>query len=510
MYAEVLINLGLASVDRVYVYEVPLELASKIKVGMRVLVPLGKSHREGYVLRFTDKPGVARLKCIIKLLDDEPVLTEDILKLAEWMAEYYLCSVGAVLNSVIPHSLRKKRKACLVPLVDQAQGVAVVQAFGNDKVLDLMVRLWEEGEVDVKEAYRMLEGEVLLKTLEDKGLVARTGRYGLYRTVSTQQVYELGPKFASTELPHLERRAPRQFEIVRWLYERGQVGAQELEKRFPRSSLASLLGKGIITKKRVTDSPSEQPLLPTSHQQNAIQVISSLVNSGQFARCLLFGVTGSGKTEVYLQVVERVLALRKQVMVLVPEIALAQQMIRVFSARVGSRMAVLHSGLSDAERYEEYRRILTGEVDLVLGARSAVFAPLNNLGLIIIDEEQEYTFKQENFPRYHAREVAQRRAQLQNAVLLLGSATPSVETFYRAQIGDYKLLELPERIGSNMLPRMQVVDMRAEFKNGNRSIFSDLLRQKIGERLDKGEQVILFLNRRGFLPSSCVVNAGWF
>ncbi len=495
MYVEVAVDLGKR--DSVFFYEVPPEMALRLRVGMRVLVPLGRALREGYVIGLSEKAERSNLKTVIRLLDDEPVVSREVLELAQWVASNYLCPISTVLRSIVPRALKKRPKNRIIPLVEQSRGIEIAQSLG-DKALDLMFRLWEKGEIDLKEACRISGGEQVVEALEEKGLIFRTGCRNVAASASARQVYRLGPKYALADLASLERRAPRQFEIVKWLQKHKEANTWEIERRFPRSSLDSLLRKGIISKQPVDNEPTEQPVLPTPSQKKAIDYVSSLVRSGQFARCLLFGVTGSGKTEVYLQVMERVLALGRRVIVLVPEIALAQQMVRIFSARVGDRLAVLHSGLSEGERHSEYQRILRGEVDIILGARSAIFAPVDKLGLIILDEEQEYAYKQENVPRYHAREVAETRARLHNAVLLVGSASPSVETFFRAETGEYTLLELPERIGTCALPSVEVVDMRTEFKNGNRTVFSGLLRQRIQECLDRREQVILFLNRRGF------------
>lgn len=498
MYADVLVDIASVGVNRRYAYEVPQALQKSIDVGRRVLVPFGHRYCEGYVVELKQHTEFVSPRAILKVLDEETVLTSELLRLAEWMADYYLCPISLVLKTIIPRPLKRKHRRFLVPLTGEEEGQEMVSTFAYGRARVLMEKLWDEGEMSLGQARRIAGSNDVIVALEEAGLIAVCGSYRPASYTLPDQVYFLAKKLSSQELDNLSRRAPRQAQAIQMLARNGQVPALTLEKLVPKASLNSLIEKGIIVKKVVGHWEEEKPHVPTEYQQKAIKEIEALLESGRGEKCLLFGVTGSGKTEVYLQLADKAAALGKQVIVLVPEIALTEQMIGIFAARKGDRMAVIHSRLSDSERYEEFKRIRKGEVDLVLGARSAVFAPFTNLGLVIIDEEQEYTYKQESNPRYHAREVAQKRAELQGAVLLLGSASPCVETFYEVKHGGALLLELPERIGAASLPTTRVVDMRREFKAGNRSIFSGVLKKKLEACLNRDEQAILFLNRRGY------------
>lgn len=501
MYAEILVDIPDSGVNRRYTYAVPENLQTTLEVGRRVLIPFGHRVCEGYVVATSDHSPVAHPRAVLRVLDRETVLTAELLHLAEWMAGHYLCPVSTVLKTMLPKPLKRRRQRVVVPLLGEEEGQELLKSLGpHPGLAGFMERLWDEGEMGLSQARRLLGGDEAIYELEEVGLLAVSGTYQPLSYTLASQVYVVSDEPAARELWEvLSRRAPRQAEALGILLEEGAVPAAQLEKRVPKGSLNILLKKGLVTKKVIYTGPEKVEVLPTAYQMKAIEGIDNMLRSGQAGKCLLFGVTGSGKTEVYLQVIDRVTRRGKQVIVLVPEIALTQQMIEVFAARVGDRLAVLHSRLSDYERYEEWKRISTGKVDVVLGPRSAVFAPFANLGLIIIDEEQEHTYKQEVTPRYHAREVAEKRAELQGAVVVLGTATPSIETFYRAtRKKEYQLIELPLRVSRHSMPPIHVVDLREEFKAGNRSIFSGVLKDKLEGCLARGEQAILFLNRRGY------------
>ena len=315
------------------------------------------------------------------------------------------------------------------------------------------------------------------------------------------------------QIPQLEsNRAPKQAEMLRILLDCSDetLTTTELTKRADTSlsGLQSLEGKGLIHLESVQivrnplsldPVPSTQPLTLNPDQATALQAIQGAIDSGRRELFLLHGVTGSGKTEVYMQAMASVLDRGQRVIVLVPEISLTPQTVARFVGRFGSRVAVLHSNLSDGERYDQWQQIKAGAADIVVGPRSAIFAPFPNLGLIVIDEEHETSYKQDTaHPFYHARDVAVKRSELVGCPLILGSATPSLESFYCAQQGEYTLLKLPSRVSNIEMPPVEVVDMRLELQRGNRTIFSTALRTSIEERLAKKEQIILFLNRRGF------------
>lgn len=305
-------------------------------------------------------------------------------------------------------------------------------------------------------------------------------------------------------------KSQKQYELYAYLLDEQHhtVLLKDLEAMgYSKSSVDTLVRKGFIEKydavverdpfeTRVFEQDTKQQL--TVDQKRAFEAISEKVNAHEQRTYLLHGVTGSGKTEVYLQTIEEVLNLDRQAMMLVPEIALTPQMVLRFKRRFGDEVAVLHSGLSKGERYDEWQKIRDGKARVSVGARSSVFAPFKNLGMIIIDEEHESSYKQEDYPRYHARDIAQWRSQYHNCPLILGSATPSLESFARAEKGVYELLSLPNRVNQQAMPEVEIVDMREELTSGNRSMFSNQLRDAIQQRLDHREQIVLFLNRRGY------------
>lgn len=310
------------------------------------------------------------------------------------------------------------------------------------------------------------------------------------------------------EIPsQLSKKAPKQYEILQYLKNRSPIRLSELVKvlNIDYGVIKSLQNKGYIEiyeeevlRFSVKDIEKTKPLLLTEEQQRAVEEVKRSILTGTFDKYLLFGVTGSGKTEVYLQLIDEAIKIGKSAIVLVPEISLTPQTIERFVSRFGNRVAVIHSGLSPGERFDEWRKVKNGLVDVVVGVRNAVFAPFNNLGLIIIDEEHETTYKQSDLrPKYNAKEVAEKRCEIEKAVLVMASATPSLETYYKANKGEYKLIRLTKRINVSM-PQIEVVNMSEELASGNTSIFSRKLFSYIKENLKRREQTILFLNRRGY------------
>lgn len=436
-YAEVIVNKAVDRVDRVFHYSVPDSLKNKVQVGSVVSVPFGRQELEGVVVGFVAKPDVPAVREVTSLLYDHPLFQEELVDLAAWIADYYLCPKVLAMQAMLPRGLKMAGESVRAKYVD------------------------------------------CLYLKKDLNGIERNLRF-----------------------------APRQKEILSYLSTHNGMPVGEILKATgaSRTSVRSLEKKGLveIASREVYRDPYSgeifsvpRPQNLTGEQKKALTEIKEEA-LGKRRPVLLFGVTGSGKTEVYLQVVQQMISKNKQSIVLVPEIALTPQMAAVFKTRWGEQVAVLHSGLSAGERRDAWMRISSGQVRVVVGARSAVFAPCRELGLIVIDEEHEQSYKQENVPRFHAREVAIKRAQLQNALLIMGSATPSVESFYKASTGEFRLITLESRVLNQPLPQVSIVDMRKELKEGNRSIFSSLLREKMAERLLNGEQTLLFLNRRGF------------
>jgi primosomal protein N' (replication factor Y) (superfamily II helicase) len=452
LVARVLIEDAALELD----YSIPESLASRVQLGTRVHVPLQRQRATGTVVQLLpDSAYHGRLKPIQDTVGARPVFPENLLKLAQWVSGYYLCPLRLVLRAMLPESVRRKP-----------------ESFLSDSHLTL----------------------------------ARMP--------------------AEAELEKLRKTAPIQARIIEMLHaHHGPAALSELRKELPRATqvVHILVKKGIIDRAevRVERDPFHEeefiasaPHALTEEQETALaRVLVAIGNPGASKPMLLHGVTGSGKTEIYLQAIARVLEQGKTALVLVPEISLTPQTIERFKARFSERrqrIAVLHSHLSDGERHDEWYKIHEGRAEIVIGARSAIFAPLENLGIIIVDEEHEPSYKQEEAPRYQARDLAVVRAKLEGGACLLGSATPSLESFENALTGKYELLKLTRRTDGKSMPLIRIVDMRLErrrTKDGF-SILSDRLRVAIEQRLERQEQIILFLNRRGFNTALTCLQCG--
>jgi primosomal protein N' (replication factor Y) len=501
MIAKVIVDIPSKSVDFTFDYIIPLRLQSMIQVGMRVIVPFGPRTIQGYVMKVTDKPDgnidTAKLKEIKEIQDIKPELTEELIQLTEWYNNYFVTKRISMLEVMLPSAIKAKyTKVFLIEDVD-----AVPEA--------LKVKFDKEGQYLYKEAqYNDDLGQIvpLLKQgiVSEMTLLSQNVSKKKQRAVSIIEGFDYDSVLGSLE------KSKKQYELYAYLLDERHhtVLLKDLEGMgFSKSSIDTLMRKGFVEKydaiverdpfeTRVFEQDQKQQL--TDDQQAAYDSILENIRARQQRTYLLHGVTGSGKTEVYLQTIEEVLKLGRQAMMLVPEIALTPQMVLRFKRRFGDEVAVLHSGLSKGERYDEWQKIRDGKASVSVGARSSVFAPFKNLGMIIIDEEHESSYKQEDYPRYHARDIAQWRSQYHKCPLILGSATPSLETYARAEKGVYELLSLPNRVNQQALPEIEIVDMRTELSSGNRSMFSEQLRKSIQQRLDRNEQIVLFLNRRGY------------
>ncbi|MDW8564771.1 primosomal protein N' [Staphylococcus shinii] len=501
MIAKVIVDIPSKSVDFTFDYIIPLRLQSMIQVGMRVIVPFGPRTIQGYVMKVTDKPDgnidTAKLKEIKEIQDIKPELTEELIQLTEWYNNYFVTKRISMLEVMLPSAIKAKyTKVFLIEDVD-----AVPEA--------LKVKFDKEGQYLYKEAqYNDDLGQIvpLLKQgiVSEMTLLSQNVNKKKQRAVSIIEGFDYDSVLGSLE------KSKKQYELYAYLLDERHhtVLLKDLEEMgFSKSSIDTLMRKGFVEKydaiverdpfeTRVFEQDQKQQL--TDDQQAAYNSILENIRARQQRTYLLHGVTGSGKTEVYLQTIEEVLKLGRQAMMLVPEIALTPQMVLRFKRRFGDEVAVLHSGLSKGERYDEWQKIRDGKASVSVGARSSVFAPFKNLGMIIIDEEHESSYKQEDYPRYHARDIAQWRSQYHKCPLILGSATPSLETYARAEKGVYELLSLPNRVNQQALPEIEIVDMRTELSSGNRSMFSEQLRKSIQQRLDRNEQIVLFLNRRGY------------
>ncbi|MEQ8199860.1 MAG: primosomal protein N' [Syntrophomonadaceae bacterium] len=502
---ELVINLSTSKLNATFTYLVPPQYEDEAVFGKRVLVDFGGRREEGFIVAEDHIPDGGELKPILKVLDTDTIFEPGLLALARWMADHYLCPLAAVLNLMVPKILRQKKGRIYLAGIDELE----YEQLGRQGVkLDagLMALLWETGGLSQNQVLKYINEEDL-RYWTEQGYLITTGTYHLGRRVNRPRSYILGAFDPDTDLPALHRRAPRQAAIMEMLLLDGRLDDDAGCSGLPPSSLKALLNKGYIQLQPEQGTSSAEVTL-TDEQGWAAARIGEALRSSARTEFLLFGVTGSGKTEVYVQAARDAIEQGRGVLVLVPEIALTRQLVEVFASRIPD-LAVLHSAMSAGERYEEWRRIKTGEARLVLGARSAVFAPMPDLGLIIMDEEQESTYKQEEAPRYHTREVARYRASQESAVLILGSATPSLETFHAAYTGTLQLLPLSCRIGGGQMPRIFIEDLKKAFRNdGQGGYLSPFLCDRIRENLDRREQTILFINRRGYSPMTVCWECG--
>jgi primosomal protein N' (replication factor Y) len=490
-----------------------------IEVGQAVWVPFGEKLLQGIVLELSDYPKVEETREITGIIEPQPLLLPAYISLAYWISQHYLSPLFDAVALMLPPGFERK---ALTFIINTFPDSFDLSSLNQDQKHTLEL-VQKQNKVSLKELEKTLgqqKAQRIVSQLVRRGLIAR--RYEL-EPVKTKPKVEsylslaVSIEKAQQELPRLyDKRATKQASLLDLLVQQGKpVSLKELREKTKcdRTTVDSLVQKNLVILRNIVvrrDPLSAQtvnlsyPLTLTSAQNLAFQSVSQSLRqkSGEQPEVfLLHGVTGSGKTEVYLQALAEAVKLGKRGIVLVPEIALTPQTIERFVSRFPGRVAVLHSQLSLGEQYDEWQRINNREVDVVIGPRSAIFAPQPDLGLIVIDEEHEWTYKQhDTSPRYHARAVAIKLAELTGAVVILGSATPDVETFYLTQHGNYRLLQLPERVTpteSSPLPQVEVVDLREELKAGNRSMFSRSLSRAIAKAVAGGEQVMLFLNRRG-------------
>ncbi|MBI1930542.1 primosomal protein N' [Candidatus Poribacteria bacterium] len=508
--------------DLSFSYSIPDRLASIAQPGSRVVAPLGESTREGVIVELMEEPNLPddsiEIKNLADCLDEAPTFSSELLALTKWIAEYYLASWGETLKCALP-AIAREQQHCVVHLLATDEQIEVMKKLVPLQA-QMLATLRENGDLSPNQLIRRVGGgesrlSPVLFTLQEEGLVELKSTFQSKSKPKTALVVSLAksPSEIESAISTLSKRATKQAEVLRLLIDELDtlpIASTEITQRTDTdlTTLRSLERKGLIqiTSVQVVRNPlSLEPVPPTqplplnAEQAQALYAIQQVITQDRREVFLLHGVTGSGKTEVYMQAMTSVLESGKGAIVLVPEISLTPQTVSRFVGRFGARVAVLHSRLSPGERYDQWQRIKRGDADIVVGPRSAIFAPMPNLGLIVIDEEHETSYKQEApSPLYHAREVAAKRSELANCPLILGSATPSLESFYRAQCGEYRLLSLPSRVSNIGMPAVKIVDMREELKKDNRTIFSTALRTTIEDRLSRREQVILFLNRRGY------------
>ena len=437
-YANVIVDISHEKLDKTFQYLIPQELADEVRVGVLVDIPFGKRSITGYVVELTDEAefDVSRLKPISGVKKGSVPIESQLIALAGWMRKNYGGTMNQALKTVIPikHKTKAIERKILKLLIDKEEAIHTLAKY-EDKHFTAKAKLLRE----------------LMKAGE------------LEQTLVTQKL-----NVPTSTIKALERDHILEIYITK-------------EYRNPVNHLES---KGYH-------------LTLNEKQQAVVDRITTDIEAGQNKTYLLKGVTGSGKTEVYMELIAHTIAKGKQAIVLIPEIALTFQTVMRFYNRFGNRVSIMNSRLSQGERYDQYLRAKNGDIDIMIGPRSALFAPFERLGLIIIDEEHETSYKSETIPRYHARETAIERARMNGASVILGSATPSLDSYYHAQNGAYELLELTQRVQEKPLPSCEVIDLRDELKKGNRSILSVRLQELMEDRLEKKQQMMLFLNRRG-------------
>ncbi|QMU89388.1 primosomal protein N' [Weissella cibaria] len=517
MYAQVIVDVPTMQTNQPYTYAVPEALTEVLAVGMRVVVPFGRGNRliQGFVVGFVTAVNEAtELKAIESVVELEPVLNEELLDLGQWLAETNFAFHISVLQTMLPNVMRAK----------YSKTFQLVEPNGLVNEPDVQVLFADRSEIPFNETEIAPELLPKLQRLQRAG-VLQVG-YVVDNRATAKTVLAMKPLLSASEYDdlrqNLRKTAVKQARFLTYLMTAPQefvpiktvLDSQGLD--YPTIKKAAEQGwieRAEIEEYRLPrlSSPIEptSPLTLNPEQETAYTAIAASLGEAQTKTFLLEGITGSGKTEVYLQAIARTLQQGKTAIMLVPEITLTPQMVRRVKGRFGDDVAVMHSGLSEGERYDEWRRVERHEVNVVVGARSAIFAPLENIGLIVIDEEHEATYKQDENPRYHARDVAQWRAERHGATLVLGSATPSLESRARAQRGVYTLLTLTERALHNPLPKAEVVDMREAMKAGGDDIFSPQMLDQLRDRLDKNEQSVLMLNRRGYANFMMCRNCGY-
>jgi primosomal protein N' (replication factor Y) len=527
-------------------YAVPGVLRDVLQIGFAVQIPLARQTVTGYVVGFTDALDfdAKQLRAITGLAARSPIFDDNALRVARWMSAYYHCPLAECLACCMPqgwqaasqrkYSYAGARSAAL-PTFGDAPSAQLSRAPRQKQIAQILIQ--SSRPLSVKEIKKALDGGAnetaiagILASLVAQGLVVETEEMADPELKPRRlRAVRLKPEFSLDDdgWRKLEKAAPKQAVALRRLSGRGAstpipTGALARDFGIDSTVLKSLEGKGWVEFTTFEEARSPVKELPppdvhrvelTDEQQHAVTKIENLLqakpeNSQAPKTLLLQGITASGKTEVYLRAIEKCLQAGKRALVLVPEIALTAQTVEIFQRRFQERVAILHSALSAGERFDEWRRARAGRADIVVGARSAVFAPCRELGLIIMDEEHDHSYKQDSMPRYHARDVASKRAGIEGAVLVLGSATPSLESYTRAKKGDYAHAKLTHRVAQRKLPEVEIVDMTSEAKAGVLPVLSTRLQKELCEVVARGEQAIIFLNRRGFATYVQCVGCG--
>ena len=510
MIAKIAVSAATFAIDKPYSYAIAREM--DLQPGMRVMVPFGRSNRrtEGVVLS-VEAGSESDLKFVDRSLDEVPVLSETMLRLAAFLRERYFCTFYDAIRAMLPAGLWFQTKEVYTLTEDRSWQEKPPKKADAVKLLLLLLELG--GQAD---------GSVLKKTLPDEETFEKATAYLLRKKWitaqrdfsrklgdKTQRIATLAaaPEEAMAYAQSRPKSAAMQRSVLELMCSVGSAAVKEIcyftgagtatVNRLAQLGFLELSEKPVLRCHEIKPAQISGPLILNAEQQVAFDGLQKQMLSQKPGAALLYGVTGSGKTSVYIKLIQSCIEQGKQAILLVPEIALTPQLLGLLAAYFGDRVAVLHSSLPATERYDQWKRVRSQEATVVVGTRSAVFAPCGNLGMIILDEEQEHSYKSENSPRYAAKEVAMWRGLKENALVLLGSATPSVETMYHAKEGTYSLYTLKERYNGKPLPRVEIVDMRQQLEEGNDLSLSYPLQDAIGQTAEMGQQTILFLNRRG-------------
>ncbi|MBA2619910.1 MAG: primosomal protein N', partial [Acidobacteria bacterium] len=515
-YVEVALPVPLR---QTFTYILPLGLGENVKIGARLIVPFGKRQLTGYAVALHEELDSeleieeSALKEAIELLDAEPLLTEEIIKLTQWTADYYASFWGEVLKASLPAGINQTTEQIYTITTKGRDELIKVQSAKTAKV-QILQFLNDSGEISVREISKKFGASTARRGLRE--LIKENRATAFHRTLTThikpkrrKAVRLLPPESHKTNGKPLSEAQARIVDFL--LKENGEIVFTDLIERgdASASSIQTLAKRGFVEifVQEIFRDPLQNIKLPeitdlilTEDQKAVLYEIEAALETEKYKAFLLHGVTGSGKTEIYIRAMKNALAREKTSLMLVPEIALTPVFSRRLRAVFGDEVAILHSNLSTGERFDEWRRLRSGKARIVIGTRSAVFAPIQNVGLIIVDEEHDGSYRQHESPFYNGRDVAIVRANFANAVVVLGSATPALESFHNSNTGKYTYLQLPNRIGNRPLARAELVDMREVFKTegGKNTIFSPQLVEAIQETHDRGEQSIILLNRRGF------------
>jgi len=502
MYASVALNIPS---DKLFTYEVPAELTSEIAIGKRVFVPFGNKKRTGFIVEINPSCELKEIKSIAEILDDEPLFAASDLKFYQWIANYFMYPLGKALAEIIPSGSEKKDFFWVIPLEGQT-GIHLTD--GQKKLLEFL-REYPQGIAlnSIAKISGLKNVSAAAKKMQALGLLQIERKQNRQLSMQTQKIVTVSKdKNASTKL------TPKQEMLIDFIQKTGAVSLNRLieESGISGAVVKKLHDKGLveftdgeIIRTASLDSAirrSQEAIVLNDRQQEAMKEISSYLEKNVFTPILLHGVTGSGKTEIYLKTIEKVLERGASAIYLVPEIALTPQLISRVAGRFDKqKIAVLHSGIAESVRYDQWRQIKRGLIKLVIGTRSALFAPLPDLKLIIVDEEHDVSYKQDDRLCYNARDMAIVKAKMDSAVVITGSATPGIHTYFNARTKKYLHLELPHRVDDKPMPVVEIIDMKAaQEKTGKVPILSEALIEGINETLGKKEQVLLFLNKRGF------------